>query len=87
MSGIPSAINCWIRKPRSGKAVRRAGKYLDVKAEGHWKDLGETYRQLVQYASAQEIVLGAHCYEDTLFDGLVVQEERDAVTRLVCEIA
>ena len=76
------------QKPRSGVyTVRPQGKYLTVCHKGHWKDLGETYRQLVQYASAQEIVLGAHCYEDTLFDGLVVQEERDAVTRLVCEIA
>lgn len=76
------------QKPRSGVyTVRPQGKYLTVCHKGHWKDLGETYRQLVQYAAAQGIVLGAHCYEDTLFDGLVVQEERDAVTRLVCEIA
>lgn len=40
----------------------------------------------MQYASAEGICLGTYCYEDTLFDGLVVQEEKDYITRLVCEI-
>ena len=71
---------------RGAYTVRPQGKYLTVCHKGHWKDLGETYQKLVQYADIHGIRLGTYCYEDTLFDGLVVQEEADYITRLVCEI-
>ncbi len=75
------------KKPKGvSYTVRKKGKYLTVCHKGHWKNLGDTYRQIVKYAEEHEIQLGTYCYEDTMFDRLVVQDETDYITRLVYEI-
>ena len=48
--------------------------------------MGNTYENIIKYAKEQNITLGTYCYEDTIFDRLVVQEEKDSITRLVYEI-
>lgn len=75
------------QKPKGkGYTVRPKGTYLTVCHKGDWKDLGNTYENIIKYAKEQNITLGTYCYEDTIFDRLVVQEEKDSITRLVYEI-
>ena len=41
---------------------------------------------LIAYHKENKIQLGAHCYEDILFDSLTMSEEEEYLTRIVFEI-
>ena len=51
-------------------SVRPAGMYLIAYHKGKWQTLEDTYKKILEYGKENKIQLGAHCYEDILFDSL-----------------
>lgn len=54
--------------------------------KGSWKNVGETYSRMLQYAKEHELILGGYFYEDGVLDSLTVQEEKDYVCRISCKV-
>ncbi len=67
-------------------SVRPAGMYLIAYHKGKWQTLEDTYKKILEYGKENKIQLGAHCYEDILFDSLTMSEEEEYLTRIVFEI-
>lgn len=67
-------------------SIRPAGMYLIAYHKGKWQTLGDTYKKILEYGKENKIQLGAHCYEDILFDSLTMSEEEEYLTRIVFEI-
>ena len=60
--------------------------YLIAYHKGKWQTLEDTYKKILEYGKENKIQLGAHCYEDILFDSLTMSEEEEYLTRIVFEI-
>lgn len=67
-------------------SIREAGNYLCAYHKGSWKNVGETYSRMLQYAKEHELILGGYFYEDGVLDSLTVQEEKDYVCRISCQV-
>ena len=67
-------------------SIRPAGMYLIAYHKGKWQTLEDTYKKILEYVKENKIQLGAHCYEDILFDSLTMSEEEEYLTRIVFEI-
>ena len=68
------------------KSAYSIGMYLIAYHKGKWQTLEDTYKKILEYGKENKIQLGAHCYEDILFDSLTMSEEEEYLTRIVFEI-
>ena len=84
-NGIKSAYSIGYRQ-KVNYSVRPAGMYLIAYHKGKWQTLEDTYKKILEYGKENKIQLGAHCYEDILFDSLTMSEEEEYLTRIVFEI-
>lgn len=74
------------RPKKIAYTVRETGDYLCAYHKGSWKNVGETYSRMLQYAKEHELILGGYFYEDGVLDSLTVQEEKDYVCRISCQV-
>ena len=80
-------MSFWMRNRKNvNYSVRPAGMYLIAYHKGKWQTLEDTYKKILEYGKENKIQLGAHCYEDILFDSLTMSEEEEYLTRIVFEI-
>ena len=74
------------RPKKIAYTVRETGDYLCAYHKGSWKSIGETYSRMLHYAKEHKLVLSEYFYEDGVLDSLTVQEEKDYVCRIRCQV-
>lgn len=67
-------------------SVKPEGNYLVAYHRGEWRNLGDTYRKILEFAVEKNIELEKYFYEDYLLDSFVVKEEEDYITKVTCRI-
>lgn len=67
-------------------SIQPAGAYLVAYHRGHWRDIGETYGRILEYAEKQSLPLEQYFYEDYLLDSFAVKSESDYITKITCRI-
>lgn len=71
---------------RLSHRLRPSGPYLCACHTGHWKEIGETYRRLFEYADAHSLTLDKSFFEDYLLDELTMKDPKTYVTRISARI-
>lgn len=65
---------------------RKAGDYVVLYHVGDWRRIGLAYGRLLTYAKERGLILGEHCFEDAVIDGLTEKDPENYVTRILCEV-
>ena len=75
------------RKPaKIDYKVKQAGQYVIAYHKGHWREIRNTYKKILDYVKEYGITLGKYSYEDGLVDGMTVEREEEYITKISCEI-
>lgn len=70
-------------RPKGKKAeALEAGEYLTAYHAGHWEEIGNAYRRLLEYADREGIRLADVSLERDLVDFMMAKEEKNYVTEI-----
>ncbi len=75
-----------VKKKKGKNGERRKGTYLSAYHRGVYKNMYQTYRNMLDYAEEHQIRLGTYAYEDYMVADIAQKDPEGYITRVLMEV-